>query len=72
MQTLSPQQKNEMVIKKINHNTIDCFLSEGWEQWGRFKIKFGKELNQLFQIKGIRFPKEELKRLEEKYNQKHS
>ena len=57
-----------IVIKKVNHNTIDAFIDNGWEAWGRFKIKYGKEKNQLFQIKGIRFPKEEMKALEQKYN----
>lgn len=71
MTTTSPQDKSPMVIKKINHNTIDCFLQEGWDQWGRFKIKFGKDQNQLFQIKGNRFPKDALSTLEEKYNIVH-
>lgn len=57
-----------IVVKKVNHNTIDVFIDSGWEAWGRFKIKFGKEHNQLFQTKGIRFPKEEMKELEKKYN----
>lgn len=57
-----------IVIKKVNHNTIDAFIDSGWEAWGRFKIKYGKDKNQLFQIKGIRFPKEEMAQLEKKYN----
>lgn len=57
-----------LVIKKLNHNTIDAFIGTGWDAWARFKIKFGKEKNQLFQIKGINFPKEELLELQKKYN----
>lgn len=57
-----------LAIKKVNHNTIDVFHDTGWEAWGRFKIKFGKDANQLFQIKGNHLPKEELQELKKKYN----
>ena len=60
-----------VVIKKINNNTFDAFYGEGWDNAGRFKIKFGKNApNQLFQIKGTRFPKPEMNELLEKYNAK--
>lgn len=57
-----------MKILKVNNNTIDVFLGEGWENWGRFKVKFGKQVTQLFQIKGTRFHKKDLTELEGKYN----
>lgn len=57
-----------MEIKKVNFNTIDVFLDKGWDFWGRFKIKFGKERNQIFQIKGNKFPKKDLSKLENIYN----
>jgi hypothetical protein len=57
-----------MIIKKINNNTIDVFFGEGWENWGRFKIKYGKPITQLFQIKGTRFHKKEFTKLEGNYN----
>lgn len=59
-----------MLIKTINQNTFDVFLGMGWDNAYRFKIKFGKEQNQLFQVKGNRFPKQELALLQEKYNAK--
>ena len=57
-----------MIVKKVNNNTIDVFLGEGWENWGRFKIKYGKEHNQVFQIKGIRFSKHDFAEVERKQN----
>ena len=57
-----------MLVKKVNHNTIDVFLGTGWENWSRFKIKFGKEHNQLFQVKGTRLPRAELTALQQQYN----
>ena len=60
-----------MLIKKVNNNTLDVFIGIGFDYWGRFKIKFGKNApNQLFQIKGTRFPKSEMNELLEKYNAK--
>lgn len=59
---------SDLVVKKCNHNTIDAFFGEGWTGWGRFKIKFGKEKNELFQIKGIRFPNSKINELVNKYN----
>lgn len=58
-----------LITKKVNNNTIDAFIGEGWDNWARFKIKYGKhnEPNQLFQIKGIRFPKAEMAELEAKF-----
>lgn len=56
-----------MKILKINHNTIDVFIGTGWDNWSRFKIKFGKEHNQLFQVKGSRLPKTEQQALFEQY-----
>ena len=58
-----------LVTKKVNNNTIDAFIGEGWENWARFKIKYGKhnEPNELFQIKGIRLPKEDYAALYAKY-----
>lgn len=60
-----------MVVKKVNHNTIDAFLDKGWDYWGRFKVKFSKEGNQVFQIKGTRFPNARIAELEARYNQRH-
>jgi hypothetical protein len=57
-----------MKIIQCNHNTFDVFLGIGWDNASRFKIKFGKEKNQLFQIKGIRIPKAVLTSLQETYN----
>ena len=57
-----------MLIKKVNHNTIDVFTDIGWENWSRFKIKFGKEHNELFQIKGNRLQKHDLVVLKQQYN----
>lgn len=59
-----------MLIKKVNHNTFDLFLGEGWEGWSRWKIKFGKDLTQLFQIKGTHVPKSISHKLHEQYNSK--
>lgn len=59
-----------MEIKQVNHNTIDVFTGIGWDFWGRFKIKFGKDKNELFQIKGNRLPKEDYTKLQEQYNAK--
>ena len=58
-----------LITKKLNNNTIDAFIGEGFENWARFKIKYGKhnEPNQLFQIKGIRLPKAEMAELEAKF-----
>jgi len=56
-----------MIIKKVNHNTIDVFIGTGWENWSRWKIKFGKEHNQLFQVKGSRLPKTEQQALFSQY-----
>lgn len=55
-----------MITKRVNHNTVDVFIGEGWEGWSRFKIKYNKEGNQIFQIKGARLPKKQLIELEEK------
>ena len=60
---------SDLVIKKLNHNTIDAFIGTGWENWSRWKIKFGKEKNELFQVKGIRFPQSKINELVSKYNQ---
>ena len=57
-----------MLVKKVNHNTVDVFLEKGWEFWGRFKIKFGKESNEVFQIKGVHFPKYQVEALKQRYN----
>jgi len=67
-----------MIIKTCNKNTFDLFLGEGWENWSRWKIKFGKPAhsglagtpNQLFQVKGTRIPKADLIQLQETYNAK--
>lgn len=60
-----------VITRKINNNTFDAFFGEGWGNAGRFKIKYGKGTpNQLFQIKGTRFPKQEMNELMEKYNAK--
>lgn len=56
-----------MKIIHVNRNTFDVFLNEGWDNWSRFKIKFGK-VNELFQIKGPRVPKAVLVELTQKYN----
>ena len=58
----------DLITRKVNHNTIDAFFGMGWEQWGRFKIKFGKDNNELFQVKGIRFPQTKINELISKYN----
>lgn len=60
----------DVITKKLNHNTFDAFIGIGWENWGRFKVKFGKERNEIFQIKGIRFPQSKIAELVAKYNQK--
>jgi hypothetical protein len=59
-----------LVTKKVNNNTFDAFIGEGWENWGRFKIKFGKEQKELFQVKGVRFPKAYITELTARYNSK--
>jgi len=59
-----------MIIKTCNKNTFDLFLGEGWENWSRWKIKFAKPHNQLFQVKGTRIPKADLIQLQEQYNAK--
>lgn len=59
---------SDLVVRKVNHNTIDVFIGTGWENWARFKIKFGKEKNELFQVKGIRFPQSKINELVSKYN----
>jgi len=60
----------DLITRKLNHNTFDAFFGEGFFNWGRFKIKFGKEKNELFQIKGIRFPQAKIHELVSKYNSK--
>ena len=60
----------DLITKKVNNNTFDAFIGEGWENHGRFKIKFGKERNEIFQVKGIRFPKTYMNELIAKYNSK--
>jgi hypothetical protein len=57
-----------MKIFRVNHNTFDAFINTGWEYWGRFKIKFGKEKNEIFQIKGNKFPINKIQELENRYN----
>lgn len=57
-----------MFIKKLNHNTYDVWIDKGWDFWGRFKIKYGKEHNQVFQVGGTNFPKEAIKHFEDKVN----
>ena len=59
-----------LLVKKVNHNTFDAFIGEGFSYWGRFKIKFGKEQNELFQVKGVRFPKAYITELTARYNSK--
>lgn len=58
----------DLITRKINHNTFDAFFGMGFEQWGRFKVKFGKERNEIFQIKGIRFPNSKINELVARYN----
>lgn len=58
----------DLITRKVNHNTFDAFFGEGFTNWGRFKVKFGKDKNELFQIKGIRFPKQKMEELVTKYN----
>ena len=58
-----------MLIKHVNRNTFDVFLESGWENWSRFKIKFGK-VNELFQIKGTRVPRAVMADLTQRYNTK--
>lgn len=60
-----------MIIKKVNHNTVDVFLGKGWDFWGRFKIKFGKEHTQVFQINGTKFPKQDHEEVEMRFNKVH-
>lgn len=57
-----------MLIKQLDHNTIDVFIGTGWDFWGRFKIAHKKNGIQLFQIKGTRFPKKEEEVLHNYYN----
>jgi len=57
-----------MKILKVNHNTLDVFIGTGWDNWSRFKVKFGKEANQLFQVKGTRLPRAELVALQQQNN----
>jgi len=57
-----------MKILRVNHNTLDVFIGTGWANWSRFKVKFGKEHNQLFQVKGSRLPRTELTELQQQYN----
>ena len=56
-----------MLIKELNHNTIDVFVGQGWDNWGRFKIANKPDGKQLFQIKGNRFSKEDLNALAKHY-----
>jgi len=60
---------HNMKIIHVNRNTFDVFLDTGWENWSRFKIKFGK-VNELFQIKGTRVPKSVMNDLVQRYNTK--
>ena len=60
----------DLITRKVNHNTFDAFIGEGLDNCGRFKVKFGKEHNEIFQIKGIRFPQSKIKELINKYNMK--
>ena len=59
---------SDLVTRKVNHNTFDAFIGMGWENWSRWKIKFGKEKNELFQVKGVRFPQSKIAELVSKYN----
>lgn len=53
-----------MLIKKVNHNTIDVFLDKGWYFWGRFKLVFGKQ--KIFQLKGISFQNKDIEKITKK------
>lgn len=57
-----------MLIKYVNHNTIDVFAGIGWETYGRFKIAHKKEGIRLFQISGNNFPNKEKTELEQQFN----
>lgn len=46
-----------MLIKQINKNLYDVFLGKGWNNWGRFLIKYTPTGKQIKQIRGIPFSK---------------
>jgi hypothetical protein len=53
-----------MLIKPLNKNIVDVFLGKGWNNWGRFLLRFTPQGKQIKQIKGIPFTKAELEEIE--------
>lgn len=58
-----------MTIIPVNKTTIDVFLGNGWETWGRFKLSHKEKTIRCYQVAGNRFNKEEVSTIENKVNE---
>lgn len=60
-----------MLIKHINKNIIDVFKNTGWNDWGRFLIRYTPTGTFIKQIKGIPFNKTDFAQVESQFNNQH-
>ncbi len=58
-----------MLIKNVNKTTVDVFLDNGWETWGRFKVSHKDNHYRCFQVGGQRFSTKDQKKLEASFNE---
>lgn len=60
-----------MLIKQVNKNISDAFIGKGFDNWGRFLIRYTPQGTVVKQIKGIPFKKEDLAQVEAHFNVQH-